>query len=102
MAPKAHTDRVPATTTNQARKAGKGPAMAATILTVDLSATIGQESAIEANGSPIFQIRVTCPAQAMPAAKDGSSNDIPGFGRVVSAGPVKGYEVLYTVASVVA
>ena len=76
--------------------------MRTTTLTVDLSKTIGQDSAIQANGGPLFSIRVTFPAQAMPAAKDGSSNNIPGFGRVVSAGPVKGYEVLYTLESVVA
>jgi hypothetical protein len=76
--------------------------MRTTTLTVDLSKTIGQDSAIQANGGPLFSIRVTCPAQALPAAKDGSSNNIPGFGRVVSAGPVKGYEVLYTLESVVA
>jgi len=76
--------------------------MRTTTLIVDLSKTIGQDSAIQANGGPLFSIRVTCPAQALPAAKDGSSNNIPGFGRVVSAGPVKGYEVLYTLESVVA
>ena len=76
--------------------------MRTTTLTVDLSKTIGQDSAIQANGGPLFSIRVTGPAQALPAAKDGSSNNIPGFGRVVSAGPVKGYEVLYTLESVVA
>lgn len=74
----------------------------ATTLIVDLSKTVGQESAIAANGGPVFRIRVTCPAVALPPAKDGSSNDIPGFGRVLSVGPVKGYEVLYTLESVVA
>ena len=76
--------------------------MATKLLTVDLSKTAGQSSAIEANGGPLFRIRVTCPAVALPAAKDGSSNDIPGFGRVVCEGPVKGYEVLYTLESVIA
>ena len=74
----------------------------ATTLTVDLSKTIGQDSAIEANGGPLFRIRVTCPAQALPVAKDGSSNDIPSFGQVVCESPVRGYEVLYTLESVVA
>ena len=94
---------MPATTNpTKAHEAGKEPTMARNILTVDLSKTVGQDSAIAANGSAIFQIRVTCPAEALPAAKDGSSNNVPGFGRVVSAGPVKGYEVLYTLESVVA
>jgi hypothetical protein len=90
------------TTTTTGHQAGKERPMRTTTLTVDLSKTIGQDSAIQANGGPLFSIRVTCPAQALPAAKDGSSNNIPGFGRVVSAGPVKGYEVLYTLESVVA
>lgn len=71
-------------------------------LTVDLSKTIGQESAITANGGPIFSIRVTCPVQVLPPTKAGEPQSIPGFGKVVSAGPVKGYEVLYTLESVVA
>lgn len=76
--------------------------MKGTTITVDLSKTIGQESAILANGGPLFSIRVTCPARKMPPAADGSSNDLNGFGRVTCAGPVKGYEVLYTLESVVA
>ena len=64
-------------------------------ITVDLSKTIGQESAIKANGSPIFDIEVT-----LPAVKD-ELNPIAGFGRVVSAGPVKGYEVLFTADAIV-
>ena len=70
----------------------------ATTLTVDLSKTIGQEPAIEANGGPLFRIRVTCPAVPGIPGK----TDIPGFGIVVCDGPVKGYEVLYTSEAVVA
>ena len=33
--------------------------------------------------------------------KAGVAQSIPGFGRVVCSGPVKGYEVLYTLDSVV-
>lgn len=65
------------------------------IVKVDLSHTIGQESAIEANGSSIFEIRVTVPVVAVGA------EFIPGFGRVVSDGPVNGYEVLFTAEAVV-
>ena len=72
-----------------------------TTLVVDLAATVGQESAIEANGSSVFVIEVTAPAVALPAAYDGTPQEINGFGRVISGGPVKGYEVLYTLDSVV-
>jgi len=65
------------------------------IVKVDLSKTIGQESAIEANGSSIFEIKVTVPAV------DYDGNAIAGFGRVVSSGPVSGFEVLYTGEAVV-
>lgn len=65
------------------------------IVKVDLSHTIGQESAIEANGSSIFEIKVTVPLL------DLGSEIIPGFGRVVSAGPVNGHEVLFTAEAVV-
>jgi len=83
--------------------ATKGVAMKGTTITVDLSKTIGQESAIKANGGPLFSIRVTCPAQATPNLTDGTPQaSMPGFGRVTCAGPVKGYEVLYTLESVVA
>jgi hypothetical protein len=92
---------MPATRTTSARKGGKEATMAATTLTVDLSKTVGQSSAIEANGSPLFSIRVTHPARQLPPTKAGEPQSIPGFGRVVSAGPVKGYEVLYTLDSVV-
>lgn len=65
------------------------------IVTVDLSKTIGQESAIQANGSPIFTIKVTEPAFAI------GDEVVPGFGRVVSDGPVRTYEVLYTAEALV-
>lgn len=68
---------------------------------VDLTKTVGQESAIEANGSPVFEIRVTHPARPLPPTLAGEAQEINGFGRVTS-GPVKGYSVLYTLASVVA
>ena len=89
------------TATNTGRTAGKELTMSAKVITVDLSKTVGQESAISANGGPLFSIRVTCPAVALAPTKAGSLQSIPGFGRVVCAGPVKGYEVLYTLESVV-
>lgn len=85
--------------THAVNAAGTEAAMTATI-TVDLSKTIGQESAIAANGGPLFRIRVTCPAQPLPTTKAGEAQSIPGFGRVVCEGPVKGHEVLYTLESV--
>lgn len=63
------------------------------IVTIDISNTVGQESAIEANGSPIFLVKITAPARIID-----EQNDVPGFGRVVD-GPVAGFEVLYTIAS---
>lgn len=69
-------------------------------ITINISNTVGQESAIEANGSPIFQVKVTCPARALPPTLAGEPQEINGFGRVTS-GPVKGHEVLYKLASVV-
>jgi hypothetical protein len=70
------------------------------VLTVNIANTIGQESAIEANGSPEFSIEVTSPAVPLPDAFDGTKQEINGFGRVLR-GPVKGYEILYTLDSVV-
>jgi hypothetical protein len=70
-------------------------------ITVNISATIGQDSAIRANGSPVFTIRVTSPARALPPMNDGTPQDVPGFGRVISGGPVNGHEILYTLSSVV-
>ena len=63
------------------------------IVKIDISNTVGQESAIEANGSPIFLVKVTEPAYWYD-----EMNDVPGMGRVLE-GPVRGFEVLYTVAS---
>jgi len=71
-------------------------------ITVNISETIGQESAIEANGSPVFTIKVTSPAVALPATLAGEPQEINGFGRVVSSGPVKGHTILFALASVVA
>lgn len=71
------------------------------IITVNISDTVGQSSAIEANGSPIFTIRVTSPAYVHSYANDGTPNEVCGFGVVVSGGPVNGYEILYKVSSVV-
>ena len=71
------------------------------IIKVDLSKTVGQESAIEANGSPVLEVKVTHPARPLPPTKAGEPQEINGFGRVLS-GPVKGHSVLYTLASVVA
>lgn len=73
----------------------------ATTLTVDLSKTVGQESAIKANGGPLFQIRVTCPAVELEPTLAGEPQEIPGFGIVICDGPVKGHEVLYTLGSVI-
>lgn len=70
-------------------------------ITVNISNTIGQSSAIEANGGPLFEIEVTVPAVSYPPAKDGSSNNVAGFGRVVSGGPVNGHEICYKAESVV-
>lgn len=72
-----------------------------TTITVDLSKTVGQSSAIEANGGPLFEIRVTCPVTVLPAAKDGSYQESPGFGKVTSDGRVKGHTVLFTAESIV-
>ena len=73
----------------------------ATVIAVDIAGTVGQESAIKANGSSRFIIEVTSPAVRLPDAYDGTKQEINGFGRVVSGGPVKGYEILYTLDSVV-
>lgn len=70
-------------------------------LTIDLSKTVGQSSAIKANSSSIFTIRVTSPVVELPPTHSGEAQEIPGFGIVVSGGPVNGHEVLYTSASVV-
>lgn len=75
----------------------KSLAKSSQIVRVDLSHTIGQESAIEANGSSIFEIEITVPVRILD---DGYA--VPGFGRVVSDGPVAGYEVLYTAEAVIA
>lgn len=92
---------MPATTTHYVAKATETEAAMSATITVDLSKTIGQESAIHANGGPLFLIRVTCPARELSPTKAGVAQSIPGFGRVVCSGPVKGYEVLYTLDSVV-
>ena len=79
--------------TTTGRKAGKGLDMST--ITVNLAGTeAANASAIKANGGPLFRIRITC--QADPAGR------FHGFGKVVCEGPVKGYEVLYTLESVVA
>ena len=39
------------------------------IIKVDLSKTVGQESAIEANGSPVFEVKVTHPARPLPPTR---------------------------------
>lgn len=86
------------TTHNTGSRRGKESTM--DFITVDITDTVGQASAIEANGSPVFTIRVTAPASIHSYAKDGSANEICGFGRVVG-GPVNGHEILYRVSSVV-
>lgn len=69
-------------------------------IVVNLTHTKGQASAIAANGGPTFTIKVTSPVTILAPTKDGAQQSVPGFGRVISAGPVKGYEVLYTLDSV--
>ncbi len=69
-------------------------------ITVNIANTVGQESAIKANGGPVFTVKVTCPARALPPTHAGEAQEINGFGRVTS-GPVKGHEVLYKLASVI-
>ena len=70
------------------------------VITVDLSRTVGQDSAIEANGSPFFTIRVTTPVVVLPPTTAGEPQSVPGFGKPV-AGPVARYDVVYTLDSVV-
>lgn len=65
------------------------------VIVVDIAGTVGQESAIAANGSPVFEIRVTCPAQTFGDVAVG------GFGIVLGDGPVAGYEILYMGAGVI-
>ena len=69
-------------------------------IVVNLTHTKGQASAIAANGGPIFTIKVTSPVTILAPTKDGAQQSVPGFGRVISTGPVKGYDVLYTLESV--
>ena len=78
------------TTTHDRRITGRKEASMAYI-TVNIADTVGQESAIAANGGPVFTVRVTHPA----------TDEAPGFGRVVGLGPVAGYEILYKTTSVV-
>ena len=85
------------TTTSAPKKEATMAASRKNLITVDISNTVGQSSAIEANGGPVFQIRVTQPAVPGIVGK----TDIPGFGKVVSGGPVDGHEVLYTAESVI-
>ena len=67
-------------------------------ITIDISNTIGQASAIGANGGPVFEVEVTQPARA---CKDTDLHGkVLGFGRVVSGGPVDGYEVGFLFESI--
>lgn len=76
--------------------------MAAHIVLVDISNTVGQSSAIEANGGPIFEIEVTHEPRIFTNSITGEFDcEILGFGRVVSGGPVNGYEVGFLTGSVI-
>lgn len=68
-------------------------------LLIDLSKTIGQESALAALGlaGPCVEIRVTCPSQTF----EGTGQILAGFGRARCLGPLGGHEVLYTDESIV-
>ena len=68
-------------------------------ITVNIADTVGQESAIAANGGPVFSVEVTAPAEVFEEP-DGSVA-ILGFGRVISGGPVRGYEVGFLPSSIV-
>ena len=68
------------------------------IVTVDIADTVGQSSAIEANGGSVFAVEVTWPAERGEDA--GGVYDLLGFGRVVSGGPVQGHEIGFTVGGV--
>ncbi len=74
------------------------------IVTVDIADTVGQSSAIEANGSPIFRVEVTWPAQTLvEAAPSNEVVQLIGFGRVLDElSPVRGYEVAFTANGVIA
>lgn len=67
-------------------------------ITIDISNTVGQESAIEANGGPVFEIEVSHKAEA--CKRTDLHGNMLGFGRVVSGGPVNGYEVGFLFTSV--
>jgi hypothetical protein len=72
------------------------------IVTIDIADTVGQSSAIEANGSPIFRVQVTWPAQTMTES-NGSVVQLLGFGRVLDElSPVRGHEVGFTAHGVIA
>ena len=60
------------------------PAKRGQIIEVDLTSTAGQESAIEANGSPVFRVKVT-----QPDEYDGG-----GYAKPLD-GPVKGHTVFF-------
>lgn len=72
------------------------------IVTVDIADTVGQGSAIEANGSSVFRVEVTWPASTL--VEPAPSNEVVqliGFGRVLDElSPVRGYEVAFTVSGV--
>ncbi|MFI0434011.1 MAG: hypothetical protein ACH36H_12835 [Candidatus Nanopelagicales bacterium] len=68
------------------------------IVVVDIADTVGQSSAIEANGGSVFTVKVTWPAER---GTDGAGEyNLLGFGRVLGTGPVAGHEVGFTVGGV--
>jgi hypothetical protein len=67
-------------------------------ISIDISNTVGQGSAIGANGSPVFEVEVVHPTRA---CKDVERHGVfLGFGKVVSGGPVNGYEVGFKFESI--
>jgi len=71
-----------------------------TTLVVNIANTVGQESAIEANGGPVFTIEVT--DSPLTWEEPTGTQFMLGMGRVVSSGPVNGHEVGFLPGSEVA
>lgn len=67
------------------------------IVTVDIADTVGQSSAIDANGSSVFRVQVTWPAQTYYLPSGEVDCETVGFGKVLDElSPVRGYEVAFT------
>ena len=76
------------------------PNLIGTTVTVDIASTVGQASAIAANGSSTFKVEVTTePVVYMNEVTGEIDCELIGFGTVLE-GPVKGYDVGFHTAGV--